>query len=273
MKTIKYTFTLISLFCSIALLGQGVEKEHLTVALSNPGKPYKLVVGLLSGSIRVTGHSADNLIINVEVEEDKKPKKSDQKASGLKRIGASSGYEINAVEKNNEVTINNHSMMRKIDLDIKVPLNGTLVLNTLNEGDIVVSNIKGELELNNVNGDIKVSGFSGTAVANTVNGDISVAFAAVTEGKPMAFSTFNGDVNLNFPATTKANLKMKTDQGEIFSDFEVAIDKSSAAPVKTNSGGTYKISKDAWVTGKINGGGAELMVKSWSGDLYIRKNK
>lgn len=269
----KYTLALMSILFSTVLLGQGVEKEQLTVALSSPGKPYKLVVGLLSGSIKVTGHSGDNMIINVEVEEDRKPKKTDQKAAGLKRIGASSGYEINAVEKNNEVTIHNNSMMRKVDLDIKVPVNGTLVLNTLNEGDIVVTNVKGELELNNVNGDIKVSGISGTAVANTVNGDITATFTNVTEGKPMAFSTFNGDVNLSFPGATKANLKMKTDQGEIFSDFEVAMDKSSSTPVKTNTGGAYKISKDAWVTGKINGGGAEVMVKSWSGDLYIRKNK
>ncbi len=273
MKTIKYTLAFVGVLFSTLLLGQGVVKEQLTVALSSPGKPYKLVVGLLTGSIKVTGHSGDNMIINVEVEEDKKSKKTDQKAAGMKRIGASSGYEINAVEKNNEVTISNNSVMRKIDLDIKVPVNGTLVLNTINEGDIVVSNIKGELEVNNVNGDIKISGISGSAVANTVNGDISAAFLSVTEGKPMAFSTFNGDINLNFPAATKANLKMKTDQGEIFSDFEVAMDKSSAAPVKSNTGGTYKISKDAWVTGKINGGGAEVMVKSWSGDLFIRKNK
>ena len=273
MKTIKYTLALVGILFSTLLLGQGVDKEQLTVALSSPGKPYKLVVGLLTGSIKVTGHSGDNMIINVEVEEDRKSKKTDQKAAGMKRIGASSGYEINAVEKNNEVTISNNSVMRKIDLDIKVPVNGTLVLNTLNEGDIIVTNIKGELELNNVNGDIKISGISGSAVANTVNGDISAAFSSVTEGKPMAFSTFNGDVNLNFPAATKANLKMKTDQGEIFSDFEVAMDKSSSAPVKSNTGGTYKISKDAWVTGKINGGGAEVMVKSWSGDLFIRKNK
>lgn len=265
--------TLFFLLGSAILLGQGVEKEQITVALSNPGKPYKLVVGLLSGSIRVTGHTAENIMIQVEVEEEKQPKKNDQKAAGLKRIGISSGYEIKAVEKNNEVSISNNTMMRKVDLDIKVPVNGTLVLNTLNEGDIVVTNIKGELELNNVNGDIKISGITGTAVANTVNGDISAAFSSVAEGKPMAFSTFNGDVNISFPIATRANLKMKTDQGEIFSDFDVVMDKSTGAPVKSSSGGTYKISKDAWVIGKINGGGAEIMVKSWSGDLYIRKNK
>lgn len=66
---------------------------------------------------------------------------------------------------------------------------------------------------------------------------------------------------------------MKTDQGEIYSDFEVAVEKGSSAPTKTNNGGVYKIIKDSWVLGKINGGGAEMMIKSWSGDLVIRKAK
>ncbi len=274
MKQLKCIIATTLLFCSSIVMGQGVDKEELTVPLSTPGKPYKLKVSLFAGSIKVTGYTGDKIIINVESEdEERKSKKAEKQEGGLKKISGTPSYEIKVVEENNDVSVSNRRMLGAINLEIKVPQSGTLVLNTVNGGEISVTGLKGELELNNVNGDIKLLDISGSAIANTVNGDIKASFSSVTSDKPMAFSTFNGDVNLSFPPTMKANLKMKTDQGEVFSDFEVAIDKTAAAPVKSNSGGTYKIIKDAWVTGKINGGGAEVMVKSWGGDLYIRKNK
>jgi len=273
MKQIKYVAVLALLFMTTGMMAQSTDKEQITVALSSPGKPYKLKVDLLTGSIKVTGHAADNIVVAVEVEDDKNNKGKEKTKDGLKRISGGSGFELKATEKNNEVVVGSGSFFRKMDIEIKVPQNGTLVLKTVNDGDIVVSNVKGELEVNNTNGDVNLSGIAGSAIATTINGDISVSFTSVSDGKPMAFSSFNGDVNVTLPASTKANLKMKTDQGEIFSDFEVAVEKSAAAPTKTNSGGVYKISKDSWVLGKINGGGAELMMKSWSGDLVIRKAK
>lgn len=273
MKQIKYVIVLALLFMTTGMMAQSTDKEQITIALSSPGKPYKLKVDLLTGSIKVTGHAADNIVMTVEADEEKNNKVKDKTKDGLKKIGGSGGFEVKATEKNNEVNVTNGSFFRKMDIELKVPQNGTLILKTVNEGDIVVTNIKGELEISNVNGEIKLNGISGSAVANTINGDVTVTFNSVTDGKPMAFSSFNGDVNVTLPASTKANLKMKTDQGEIFSDFEVAVEKTAAAPTKTNSGGVYKISKDSWVLGKINGGGAELMMKSWNGDLVIRKAK
>ncbi len=39
----------------------------------------------------------------------------------------------------------------------------------------------------------------------------------------MASTSFNGDVDVTLPASAKANLKLRTDQGEIFTDFDVQI--------------------------------------------------
>lgn len=273
MKQIKYVIAVVLLFFSATIVAQTTDKEQLTIALSSPGKPYKLKVDMFTGSIKVTGHTADNIVISVEVEAEKASKSNDKTREGLKKISGSGSFELKATEKNNEVNVGNGSFFKKMDIELKVPQNGTLILKTVNDGDIVVTNVKGELEISNTNGNVKLSGISGSAIANTINGDVNATFASVTDGKPMAFSTFNGDVNISLPASAKANLKMKTDQGEIYSDFEVTVEKGTAVPTKSNSGGVYKISKDAWVLGKINGGGAELMIKSWSGDLVIRKAK
>ena len=86
--------------------------------------------------------------------------------------------------------------------------------------------MSGELEISNVNGAIQAHGRGGSAVANTVNGNLTATFKGVTPGTPMAFSTLNGKVDVTFPANVKAALKMKSDRGEVYSDFDVAVDKS-----------------------------------------------
>lgn len=108
-------------------------------------------------------------------------------------------------------------------------------------------------------------------VANTVNGDIVVTFNKIDANAPMAFSTLNGDVNVTLPADTKANLKLKTDNGEIFSDFDVDVDKTPGKTEKSSTPGLYKIKKEDWVYGKINGGGAEMLMKNMQGDIYLKK--
>jgi len=87
----------------------------------------------------------------------------------------------------------------------------------------------------------------------------------------MAFSTLNGDVKVALPADTKANLKVKSDNGDVFSDFNIDIDKTPSKVNKTSEPGLYKIKKDDWIYGKINGGGPEMMMKNMQGDIYVKK--
>jgi hypothetical protein len=87
----------------------------------------------------------------------------------------------------------------------------------------------------------------------------------------MSFSTLNGDIELILPSSTKANFKMKTDMGEIFTDFDMAIQQQDPKVEKDNSSGTYKVSLTKWVYGEINGGGPEITLQSMHGDFYIRK--
>ena len=46
----------------------------------------------------------------------------------------------------------------------------------------------------------------------------------------MSFSTLNGDVDVTLPADTKARFKMRTDFGDIFTDFDVKME-ANAPPV------------------------------------------
>jgi hypothetical protein len=272
MKNMKIAgLVLLSLMIATKSLAQSGSTETLTVPLSSPGKSYSLKVHLVTGSIKVTGYDGKDIVINASPRTGDEEEGSKTSENGMKRISTPGGFEITAKEADNTVTVNTGNPNRAVDLDLKIPQDVKLKLGTVNDGEVVVENVRGELEVNNVNDKITLTNISGSVVANTVNGDVNVTFKTVDPKAPMAFSTLNGDVNVTLPADTKANLKLKSDNGDVFSDFDVDIDKTPAKIDKTTEPGLYKIKKDDWVYGKINGGGPEMLMKNMQGNIYVKK--
>jgi len=272
MKNMKIAaLVLLSLLVGSASFGQSGSTETLTVPLSSPGKPYSLKVHLVTGSIKVVGYEGKDVIVNVSPRKNEDEDRSEDTKNGMKRISVSGGYEVTAKEADNTVTVNTGNPNKALDLELKIPQDVKLKIGTVNDGDVSVENVSGELEVNNVNDKITLTNISGSVVANTVNGDVTVTFKTIDPKAPMAFSTLNGDVNVTLPADTKANLKLKSDNGDVFSDFDIDIDKTPSKIDKTTEPGMYKIKKDDWVYGKINGGGPEMMMKNMQGDIYVKK--
>ncbi len=106
---------------------------------------------------------------------------------------------------------------------IQVPARTNLKLNTVNGDDILVERIEGDIEVTSLNGQITLTDVAGAVVAHATNGDVKVMLRQVTAQKPMSFTSFNGDVDVMLPPNVKANLKMRTDHGEVLTDFDVQI--------------------------------------------------
>jgi hypothetical protein len=67
MKTMKIVtaFVLTMILSGQAMAQQAAEqKEQLVVPLSEPGKPFKLNVGLINGSIKVVGYEGKDVVID-----------------------------------------------------------------------------------------------------------------------------------------------------------------------------------------------------------------
>jgi hypothetical protein len=270
MKRVKLMLaTVLIFFAAINVMGQQGSTEQLTVPLSSPGKPYSLKVHLVTGSIKIDSYEGKDIIINVTPRGGEDT--DNRTVNGMKRIATSGGYEVTAKEADNTVTVNTGNPNRTLDLVLKIPQDVRLKAGTVNDGEVSIENVRGDLEVNNVNDKITLVNISGSVVANTVNGDITATFKSVDPKTPMAFSTLNGDVNVTFPSDIKANIKVKSDNGDVFSDFDIDIDKTPSKIDKTNEPGMYKIKKDDWVYGKINGGGPEIMMKNMQGDIYVKK--
>ncbi|WP_342086274.1 DUF4097 family beta strand repeat-containing protein [Dyadobacter sp. OTU695] len=258
---------------SAPLLAQGDLKEQLSIPLSDPGKPGTLKVHLIRGSIRVTGYNGNQVVIDATTKQADKSEKARENVEGMKRISKNGAMDISATEENNVVNVSSKLFNSHMELNIKVPMKFSLNVGTINEGDVLVENVDGVLEITNVNGDIRLNNISGSAVANTVNGLLKVNFKTVDTKSPMAFSTLNGNVDVTLPPTAKFDVKIKSDQGEIYSDFDVDVEKGVQQATRTAKDGMYKVSIEDWVKGKVNGGGSEIMMKNMNGNIFLRKAK
>ncbi|GAB2518662.1 DUF4097 family beta strand repeat-containing protein [Spirosoma aerophilum] len=278
MHTITTVLLLFSLSMARPVTAQNDVKEQLVVPLSDPSKPGNLKVGLINGSIHVIGYSGKDVVIDITASpkrgrRDDEDDRSDRAANGMKRIATGMPLDVSAEEKNNTVNVHANTIKQTVDLTIKVPQRFSLKVSTVNNGIIEVENVSGTLEATNVNGYVHLTNIAGSAVASTVNGDLIATFKSIDSGTPMAFSTLNGNVDVTFPSSVKANSKLKTDRGDIFSDFDIDVDKNQPKVNRTSQSGMYQVKIDEWVYGKINGGGPEVMMKNMNGNIYIRKAK
>jgi hypothetical protein len=277
MKTLKKAVLFICLMtCVGRLTAQTKGTEEMVVPLSEPGKPVTLEAHLMSGSIKVIGYEGKDVIVQVHLDSTKdEDEDGDDDSKGMKRIGTTGGLDVRAEENDNTVRINAGMMNKKlIGLTIKVPQNTARIdVGTINSGDISVSNVNGKIEISNVNGGITATDVSGSVVANTVNGEVIVKFKSVDPKAVMAFSSLNGKIEVTFPADTKANLKLRSDRGQVFTDFDIAIDKAQPKLETKNEDHFHQIKIEEWISGTINGGGPEITMQSQFSSIYVRKSK
>lgn len=266
MKTIL-KIAVIVLFVAHSFQTKAQDTQNLVVPLSKPGETGMLDVGILAGSIKVVGAPVKEVSIRISSEQ---KKVEETTKNGLKRIHNNS-FGLTAKEENNVVKVSTDFNNKSVLLEIQVPVNFNLKINAVNDGEISVENVNGEIEANHVNGGIRLIDISGSAIASTTNGSVKVNFLKVKEGTPMSFTTFNGNVDVTFPAAVKATAKMKSDMGEIYSDFDMAMRKSTPKEEKKTENGVYRVSLEEWVYGDINGGGPEMTFKNFQGDIILRK--
>jgi len=270
MERIRVFNTLFVLIvCSFAFLqpsyAQEKISEQITVPMSQPGNEGILRIDHYKGSIKVTGYDGDVIVVNASL----RFKPAENENNGMRRI-ATNLIQLGATEKNNEVTIKSNSHSRTIDLDIMVPYQFSLKHQNYDNGIISVTKLNGEFEISNINGEILLEDISGSALLNTVDGNIKVAFKEISPNVPMAFSTIDGNIDLLFPANVHAIAKMKADQGEIFSDFDMEI-QDRKQEVEKSSNGLYKVGLEEWTYAKINDGGPQFLIKTFTGNIYIHK--
>jgi len=260
----------------IATLGwaEAAAGDRVAYTLGDPSRPANVRAHLLNGSITVKGYEGKEVIVEAHARGSERSDRSENEGgSGMHRIPqTATGLSVDA--DNNDVVVRVDAINRTIDLNISVPRRTSVSLHTVNDGNIVVSDVDGEMDINDINGQVTLNHVAGSAVVHALNGRILVTFNRVDPQKSMAFSSMNGDIDVTFPPDTKANLSLRTDNGEIYSDFDIQMQTS--APQQTveddrGKGGHYRVKMDKTIRATLNGGGPEIQFKNFNGNIYIRK--
>jgi DUF4097 and DUF4098 domain-containing protein YvlB len=186
----------------------------------------------------------------------------------MKRIDLPRGLDVE--EEDNVITVRTDPG-EMAHLTITVPVDTSLNLKSHN-GSIAVDGVHGEIDASSHNGQITLANVSGTVVANAFNSALKVAMDRVDPAKPMSFSTFNGAIDVTLPADLKANVKIKTNHGDVFSDFDIKLTGGRPITEKNNTpDGKFRLRTDRTIYGEIDGGGPELSFQSFNARITIRK--
>ena len=243
--------------------------NRIVVPNKNGVRPRLIEIRSTNGSIAVKAGTGSEVVLDPAPSD---TRRREETREGMHRIDLPWRGGVDVEQENDKITIRSSNSNSSINLT--VPANIALSLRCTN-GGITVDGIHGEVDADSTNGSIHLNNISGTVVANTRNGGLHVTMDQVDPGKPMSFSSYNSKVDVTLPADLKATVKMKTEQGDIWSDFDIKVTGTSQ-PVaeKTDSGdGKMRLRFDQAVNGTINGGGTQITFSSYNGDILIHKKK
>jgi len=245
--------------------------DKITVPFRDPSGAKTLKVTLQNGSVTVKGYDGKDAQIETTAHISGHEKHPSRVPAGMHRIDIQN-MGLDVTEESNTITVVGSNTSGHVT--IQVPVQTNLVLRSVNGGAITVENISGSIDANHTNGGIVITNVSGSVLANTTNGKVVVSLNKVSPDKAMSFTSFNGTVDVTLPADVKANVMMKTNNGEIWSDFDIKLSASGKPPVvedSRSSNGKYRVHLDRAMHGSINGGGPEMQFVTYNGSILIHK--
>jgi predicted membrane protein len=259
-QKMKSLVTMITLMCVAMGLAQAQEYK---VSKSTGRLEIREV-----NHVRVEGSTGNEIVFSsTNGKRDRDPR-----AEGLRSVSNSglednTGLGISVVEKGNVIEVHQLKKMDGPDITIKVPKGVVVsVVHTSPYGnDIEFRNFEGEIEVSTVHSGVELSNVTGPMTVKTVHGDINASLNTSLKS-PTSIVSVHGHVDVALPVSMKANLRMKTVYGEIYVDPEFKID------IERKSDNMVPISTDD-VSGKINGGGLEIVLSSTHNNVYLRKTK
>lgn len=214
------------------------DQNTIRSKFSDPSKPGTLKVSLPWAEVHVTGTDGNEIVVTSSIEEKGKSKEVDQ--DGFRRLDEDVSFEV--VEKNNTATIvmsgDNLWSAHGAEFHVQVPRNTNLVLRTEAGGDVKVENIDGDIDINSMNGEVALTDIGSSAVINTMNGEVTATFKKAP-AKAVSITSMNGEIDLRLPADTKANLRMRTHNGAIRTNFPDGVLQAKTEKVSGAKGYSY----------------------------------
>ncbi len=160
----------------------------------------------------------------------------------------------------------------RLDYKVKVPRNISVKISTVNNSDLYIKGVKGEVYANNVNGDVTLIDVESNTKASTVNGKIEVNYLKMP-AEFAEFQTVNGEIEVFAPQDLGASYNFETQWGEVYSDFEFSQKLSPKMVANKGERGGTKYKVDNSNSYQVGNGGPKFTFKTLNGDIRVMKAK
>ncbi len=204
-------------------------------------------------------HDKNELLIKVSSR-----KAKSEKAKGLRLVGAGGtdntdvGFYV--VQDGNNLLVKN--LRRSDKAEIFLPKTQNVSVTNSWNGNIYIEGFSGEVEANaNLNGGLKMVNLSGPVTAYSLNQGVDASFEKISKDAPIVIRTTNGEIDVTLPENSAADMELSSWNGDIYTNFD--LKRPDKDGLKSVSGKNIK--------GAINGGGADIKLKSTNGTIYLRK--
>ncbi|WP_128545184.1 DUF4097 family beta strand repeat-containing protein [Larkinella soli] len=239
------------------------ETKEYKVKLGN-NKDRKVSIQMDQSEIRIEGYDGDEVVVRGAGFQE-----PPERAKGLKPLYSpmdNTGIGLAVTQEGGNVKIEKANR-KAVSYTIRVPRRVALLYEQINwqGGKIHITGMEGDLEVRTHNAAIELENVTGPIVANTTSGEVRVAYSALNQEKPSAISTVNGMIDVSLPASAKTNLRLRSIQGEMFTDFDLNL--------KGGRDGLSRVGGGQVISGTTNGGGVDIQLNTISSNIYIRKQK
>ncbi len=162
----------------------------------------------------------------------------------------------------------------RFDITVQVPRNTNLDVSTINNGKVIVENMRGQnVAASNINGSIELADVTGITDAHTINGNVSASYSESPAGNS-SYQTLNGTIEVIYPEDLSADITFKSLHGDLYTDFENVQrleTRVESAEDRRRGKTTYRIDKFAPL--RIGNGGPKFSFEVLNGDVYIKQLK
>jgi DUF4097 and DUF4098 domain-containing protein YvlB len=293
MKTILFIITILIQY---PVLAQSfTEKITRELTFEKKGVDNALMIANINGNIKVTGYEGDKILLEVTRTIKAKTPERLEKAKAQIKLGIIDRadtiilYTEGICSRFGKSSERNHDQTNRsgwgyqwndqdddckelcdysFDYVIKVPVSVNVLVSTVNDGDVEVTNLRGSIVANNVNGSIKLADISRESLASTINGDVDITYTKNPE-KACRFYTLNGDINAWFQKGLSADMSFESFNGELFTNvprlesLPVAVEKK-----ETEKGTKFKVNGNRF---KVGDGGILLDFETFNGNVYVKE--
>jgi DUF4097 and DUF4098 domain-containing protein YvlB len=153
--------------------------------------------------------------------------------------------------------VNNGLYCKTVSGDVKARnISGNTELKSVS-GNVIAENIRGDVEAETVSGNVKMLDISGADVVKgkALSGAV-IYDGEISQAGRYSLDAHSGRVEMRIPSGSAFDFEASTFSGSIDTEFEIVI--------------SGKMSKKK-ISGSVNGGGADVNLKSFSGDIYLKK--